>query len=299
MDTSGTNLGQKSSRQELYTKDELGAILKFGASAIFKSDVDQSKKLEEMDLDDIINSAEAYETATAPTGTSLGGDEFLQQFAAVQDIKTDMTSWDDIIPLEDRERALKERTDRVTEKSPPLDSSRRKAARAAGVHGSVAMGEGSDSRESTPEESTKKKKGGGKQKTKDQRAVELKERDLRTLIRGIERFGDIRHRYDAIVQDARLTGKNRTVIQRTADELLATCHKALEDHQALLRAKQAAGEEVGVAMRSKAVLVDFHSISKVNADTVISRAENLKLLHDRACDNSCRLREGMVERGNH
>jgi chromodomain-helicase-DNA-binding protein 1 len=276
MDTSGTNLGQKpATRPDVYSKDELGAILKFGASTIFKSDADQSKKLEEMDLDDIINRAEAYETATAPTGTSLGGDEFLQQFAAVQDIKTDMASWEDIIPLEDRERIERERKEKVQE-SQVLDSSRRKAVTSYGL-------EESGSRESSPEAGTKKKKPAGKQKTKDQRAVELSERDLRTLIRGIERFGDIRHRYDAIVRDARLTGKNRAVIQKTADELLATCRRALEEHQESLRAKQAAGEEISAAIRGKAVLVDFHSVSKVNADTVISRAENLKILHDREC----------------
>jgi chromodomain-helicase-DNA-binding protein 1 len=77
MDTSGTNLGQvqSSTRPENYTKEELASILKFGAANIFKQDANGQSKLEEMDLDDVINKAEAYETATAPTGTSLGGEE--------------------------------------------------------------------------------------------------------------------------------------------------------------------------------------------------------------------------------
>ncbi len=37
--------------------------------------------------------------------------------------------------------------------------------------------------------------------------LELRERDLRVLIRGIQKWGDIRARYDEIVKEARLEGK--------------------------------------------------------------------------------------------
>ena len=56
-----------------------------------------------MDLDDILNRAEDHETMTGAEGASLGGEGFLAQFAAVSDVKNDM-SWEDIIPLEDRQR---------------------------------------------------------------------------------------------------------------------------------------------------------------------------------------------------
>ena len=73
-----------------------------------KDDQVQSKKLDEMDLDDILKSAEDHETMTAADGgASLGGEGFLAQFAAVSDVKNDI-NWEDIIPLEERERFQKE-----------------------------------------------------------------------------------------------------------------------------------------------------------------------------------------------
>jgi chromodomain-helicase-DNA-binding protein 1 len=111
MDTSGANLGGQSAitkPNENFSKDELDAILKFGAMNMYKTDdTQQNQKLEQMDLDDILNKAENHETeATAEAvGASLGGEGFLSQFAAIQDVKNDL-SWDDIIPLDEREKAL-------------------------------------------------------------------------------------------------------------------------------------------------------------------------------------------------
>src|ERR1700761_7467288 len=74
-----------------------------------KDDIQQNQKLDEMDLDDILNRAEDHETMAqaAETGASLGGEGFLETFANVSDIKNDM-SWEDIIPLEERQKFDKE-----------------------------------------------------------------------------------------------------------------------------------------------------------------------------------------------
>ena len=59
---------------DLVLSEGLGAILKFGAQNMFKSDNEdgQQKKLDEMDLDDILSHAEAHETEADPTGSSAG-----------------------------------------------------------------------------------------------------------------------------------------------------------------------------------------------------------------------------------
>lgn len=281
MDTSGTNLGQSapSGRPDNYTKEELASILKFGAANIFKQD-GESSKLEELDLDDVINSAEAYETATAPTGTSLGGEAFLNQFA-VQDVKADMSTWEDIIPAALRAQVEEER------KVEEAQSGRRAAAQlpVGGYHDGGGGGRGGrESRESTPgsprdfKGSAPKAKGPAR-KSEAQRSMDLKERDLRVLVRGLQRFGDIRHRYDAIVKDARLEGKNRTVVTQTIDDLIKACRDAIAVKHDLLESRRVAGEEISVAMKNKAVLVAFQSINNINAETVIQRADELKILH--------------------
>lgn len=273
MDTSGKNLGQVApTRPENYTKEELASILKFGAANIFKSDGAQAK-LEELDLDDVINKAEAYETATAPTGTSLGGEDFLNQFA-VQDVKADMTTWDDIIPAEDRARVSAQ----VAEQQAQESSGRRAAAQVApGTYkgGDVAP----RSRSSSPQTS----KPAPVRKTADQRALALNDRNIRTLVRGLQCFGDIRHRYDPIVKEARLETKNRTVVTQTVDDLLKLCRDDIQRKEDDLDRRQAAGEEIDYKTRNHAVLVTFRGVDKINAETLIQRCEELKILH------SCKL----------
>lgn len=76
---------------------ELSAILKFGAGNMFKDNNNQ-KKLEDMNLDDVLNHAEDHESAESQLAQShLGGEDFLRQFE-VTDYKADV-KWDDIIPL--------------------------------------------------------------------------------------------------------------------------------------------------------------------------------------------------------
>lgn len=287
MDTSGKNLGQtqSSTRPDNYTKEELASILKFGAANIFKSEGGQAK-LEEMDLDDVINQAEEYETATAPTGTSLGGEEFLNQFA-IQDVKADMSSWEDIIPAEDRERVQAEIAEqqKVAE---ALETSRRAAAQVApGAY--KGQTSGAASRDSSPasnaEEAKERKKPAAPRKTDAQRAMELKERDLRNLVRGLQRFGDIRHRYDAIAKDARLESKNRTVLTNAIDELLKICREDIQKKHDELERMKANNEEIPNKFRNQAVLVSFRGINNINAETTVQRAEELKILH--SCKLGC------------
>jgi chromodomain-helicase-DNA-binding protein 1 len=284
MDTSGKNLGgeKSSTKPENYTREELSSILKFGAANIFKTEGAQSK-LEELDLDDVINKAEEYETAEAPTGTSLGGQEFLNQFA-VQDVKADMTSWEDIIPAEDRERI--QATLMKEEEEEEQSTSRRAAAQVApGAYGRGNTDRGPPSRESSPSGSTKggaRKKAAAPRKTENQRAMEIKDRDIRTLIRGLQRFGDIRHRYDAIVKDARLEGKNRTVITQHVDELMKICRVGIQEKEDKLQSMRDAGEEISAKVKNAAPLVKFKNVDKINAETVVQRAEELKILHSRS-----------------
>ncbi|GAA5881326.1 hypothetical protein JCM3774_002875 [Rhodotorula dairenensis] len=281
MDTSGKNLGQAQSatRPENYTKEELASILKFGAANIFKSEGGQAK-LEEMDLDDVINQAEEYETATAPTGTSLGGEEFLNQFA-VQDVKADMSSWEDIIPAEDRERVQAEIAEQQ-KAAAALESSRRAAAQVAPGAYRGETG-GNPSRDSSPAsdkgELKEPKKPAAPRKTDAQRSMELKERDLRNLVRGLQRFGDVRHRYDAIVKDARLESKNRTVVTQAVDELLKICKEDIQKKHDTFERMKANNEEITNKFRNQAVLVTFRGINNINAETTVQRAEELKILH--------------------
>lgn len=148
-----------------------------------------------MDLDDILNRAEDHETLaeSGDGGTSLGGEGFLAQFAAVSDVKNDM-SWEDIIPLEERQKFGAEDEQRKAEEMANQESRDRKR-----IHAPVSY-EGMDVDQPAATTAPKKPKAPGPtRKTASQKAMELKERDVRVLIRSLQRWGDIEQRYDIIV----------------------------------------------------------------------------------------------------
>ena len=160
-----------------------------------KDNSQQDKKLDEMDLDDILTRAEDHETmaVSGDGGTSLGGESFLAQFAAVSDVKNDM-NWEDIIPLDERQKFEKEDDERRAEEMAAQESRDRKRS-----HAPVSY-EGMDVDQPAAAPTAKKPKAPGPtRKTASQKAMELKERDVRVLIRSLQRWGDIRQRYDIIV----------------------------------------------------------------------------------------------------
>ncbi|KAF9049967.1 SNF2 family N-terminal domain-containing protein [Panaeolus papilionaceus] len=282
MDTSQAHLSSKAPKENQkpdnnLSKDELTAVLKYGAQKMFdKDDTQQSKKLDEMDLDDILNRAEDHETQQTGegVGASLGGESFLAQFAAVSDVKNDM-SWEDIIPLDERQRleAEEEEARRAEESAAANDSRKR-------THANVSY-EGMDVDPSTSNTAPKKPKvPGPTRKTASQKAMELKERDVRVLIRSLQRWGDIRQRYDTIVQEAKLQDKNKGMMLDVSDEIIDICAQAVKENEEQKRLKLASGETLTNAQKSKAVLVTCRGVGNINAETVLSRHRDLRILYN-------------------
>ncbi|KAI6106105.1 transcription regulator [Pisolithus croceorrhizus] len=249
------------------SKDELTAcsqVLVLKRCWFDKDDLQQNKKLDDMDLDDVLNRAEDHETMAAggDGGTSLGGEGFLAQFASVSDVKNDM-NWEDIIPLEERQKF-------------------EKGGRPA-KSGRVGM----DVDHPAPSAAPKKLKAPGAQrKSASQKAMELKERDVRVLIRSLQRWGDIRQRYDIIVREAKLADKHKAMIIDVADEIIDLCSRAVEENNQQKRSRMAAGEALTNAQKSKAVLVTYRNVGNINAETVLSRYRDLRVLNNILADLS-------------
>ncbi|KAJ7594285.1 SNF2 family N-terminal domain-containing protein [Mycena floridula] len=279
MDTSQAHLGTKpvqpkdSSKPDNLSKDELTAVLKYGAQKMFeKDDVQRARNLDEMDLDDILNRAEDHETIaeTGDGGTSLGGEGFLAQFAAVSDVKNDM-NWEDIIPLEERQKYEKEDDQRKAEELAAQETRKRS-------HAQVSY-EGMDVDQAPATSTTKKPKAPGpSRKSASQKAMELKERDVRVLIRSLQRWGDIRLRYDTIVTESKLQDKNKGMMLDVAEEIIQVCEQAVKESEEQKRARQVNGETLTNAQKSKAVLVTCRGVGNINAETVLSRYRDLRTL---------------------
>lgn len=296
MDTSGSSFASSTqaaaqARAQQPSKEELGQLLKFGAQSLFKEDDSgQQKKLDDMDLDDILTHADAIDTEGPGGGASAGGEAFLQQFAQVSDFKTDV-KWEDIIPIEDRRKAEEEERQRAVEEAAQASlTSRRKAAEKAGEQSkaqAAAAGQHRDSMSPSPDpdQGGGKKGAGGapaprrKMKTAAEKSMELKDRDIRTLLRGLHKWGDPERRYDEMIEEARLPGKNRAVVMQAVRELMKICTAAVDEHNAMMQSMMAKGEDVA-KLRQKAVLVKFQGVDKINAETTELRYNCLRLLTD-------------------
>jgi chromodomain-helicase-DNA-binding protein 1 len=100
-------------------------------------------------------------------------------------------SWEDLSPREQRQQ-FEEDEDRKTDDLITGDSRKR-------THAQVSY-EGMDVDQPPSTSAPKKPKAPGPmRKSASQKAMELKERDVRVLIRSLQRWGDIRQRYDVIV----------------------------------------------------------------------------------------------------
>ncbi|WFD00871.1 DNA helicase [Malassezia yamatoensis] len=279
MDTSGTNFAPNAlnKNSQNFSREELGAILKFGAQSMFKSENEdgQQKKLDEMDLDEILTHAEARDTEVENNTTSSGGEGFLQQFAQVQDFKADDVSWDDIIPVEERVKAEEEERQRAVESAMAASSSRRRAAVASA---SATANVTTDDPEDDIPQKVAKKPTGNTRKSQGKKSAQLKDRDLRVLLRGIQRWGDLRHRFDVIVSEGKLSEKSHDELLKASDELVSLAEERLAEHQAFIKSKQERGEEITSALRQRAVLINYRGINHINAETLLIRHNELHLL---------------------
>jgi len=105
-------------------------------------------------------------------------------------------SWEDIIPLKERQRLESDEEKRRIEEEVTAQARDRKRATAPVSY------KGMDGDQAGSNSAAKKPKGPvPPRKTAGQKAMELKERDIRVLIRSMQRWGDIRQCYDVIVRN--------------------------------------------------------------------------------------------------
>lgn len=70
------------------------------------------------------------------------------------------------------------------------------------------------------------------------------------------------------------------MIIEVADEIVQMCEREVEHNNAEKRARVAAGEVLTNAQKSKAVLVTYRGVGNINAETVLSRNRDLRILYD-------------------
>jgi chromodomain-helicase-DNA-binding protein 1 len=65
-----------------------------------------------------------------------------------------------------------------------------------------------------------------------------------------------------------------------ADDIIELCERAVEENNAQKRARVSAGETLTNAQKSKAILVTCRNVNNINAETVLSRHRDLRILYN-------------------
>ncbi|KAJ2358501.1 ATP-dependent DNA helicase Hrp3, partial [Coemansia sp. RSA 2611] len=307
MDTSGLHVTETERKQiertkqgklgsaggSAFSREELAAILKFGASSMFadNSVTMQQHRLDDMDLDKMLEDAEQAETSEAGVA-----DDFLSQFK-VADYGSSGggggMSWDDIIPEEDRQRAEFEEQ----QKQEAELHYRRRRARVSyaddAANAATASNSGGFSDDSSASVSSSGHGHGARRRAKrrssDPRA--FSEKEVRALIRAMQKFGSPEHRFAEVVAEAELDGKDADAVRSVGAELIKACEDALRSSMqgagaGAAELDAADDEDVvsGFKRNAKAVLVTFRGVASVNAGVVAQRASDLAVLSRRLVD---------------
>ncbi|EXX56936.1 Chd1p [Rhizophagus irregularis DAOM 197198w] len=278
MDTSGKSILQKNPKSskpsDNFSREELSVILKFGAQNMFKDE--GAKKLDDLDLDDILARAETHDTVGDQSSSSLGGEEFLKQFQVADFGDGDM-SWEDIIPQEERERMAQAAAELA--QSEELDGYDNKGPKRKTIIQDGTNLIDSDDEEHQKKKANRKKKQKNRKKKKtavssSSSSREMTPKDIRALIKGIMKFGDIHQRYEEVVDEASLQEKDQQLLLAAYDDLYLTCKKAVEDHEGSNDANLA-------NPRGKAIQATYRDVDKINAGALIQRVADLRSLHEK------------------
>lgn len=313
MDTTGRTVLDKSgsgnsTNSTPFNKDDLSAILKFGAEELFKDEQEHDDELV-CDIDEILRRAE-----TRNEDPEMPGDDLLSAFkvASIAAFEEDATSggdggtgpsttkdehgdeddtkdWDDIIPedyrqiVENQERA-KEMEDLYLPPRRKTTASNNQADRKQKKAQSNADDSGADSDYDCGSDASGD--GDGRPKKRGRPAVKEKitgftDAEIRRFIKSYKKFPAPLMRLEAIACDAELQEKPMMELKRIGEMLHDRCVQFLEEHKDDAKScSAAASEESSKQKRSRATYsVKLGGVS-FNAKTLLTCEEELQPLNE-------------------
>lgn len=246
MDTTGRTILSKgnaaTSSTTPFNKEELAAILKFGAEELFKEE--DGGEEPQVDIDEILTRAETREE-----GPSTAGDELLSAFKvasfnfneeeeetvmSVESSKNEKEKdWEEIIPESERMK-IEEEERQKEEMELYLPPRSRKSAQQTGQQSD--SGEEYDpnriKEEGSEESDTEKPRKRGRPKGSNKEVVKgFNENEVRRFIKSYKKFPSPMKRLESIAIDAELQEKQMSDLKRLAELLQTSCENAVKEYQ--------------------------------------------------------------------
>lgn len=262
------------------SSDEISRILKKRGQKMFEQTNNQ-RKLEELDIDAVLENAEEHKTEQPEGMTTDGGEEFLRSFEYT-DVKVDL-EWDEIIPQAELEKIKEEErkkeeaaylesvieANQPRKRKAPVDEAREQRAakkRARDLAAEAAADAASDDDDDTDRGRDPKRP--------------LGEKECRNLIRAYERFGSFEEKSDDIVREARLLSRDIGVVRDTLQAVIDEADRLLkEEADRLTELERSTGKQITKKER-KTVLYDFRGVKRINAETIKERPVDMRMIRE-------------------
>jgi chromodomain-helicase-DNA-binding protein 1 len=265
---------------------DMTEILKRRSQKMFENNENQ-KRLEELDINNMIATAEEHQTQDASAiKSSDGGFDFMQ--AMITSVKFE-GGWDEIIPkeklaeleAEEARRKEEEFLRKVQEESKPRkrkpvagEKEQREAKKRARKSAAAMAAESDDDAKSNASDDDS-------DSNKDpKRALTAKE--WRNLIRACEKYGSFSD-YDAqqkIIKEGRLSGRDMGVLQAAFDEVVALCKSKIDESNRQLEDEEASVKKQLTKKEKKAILIEHHGVKRINCETFLERASDMRMIRE-------------------
>ncbi|KAL1843021.1 hypothetical protein VTJ49DRAFT_3335 [Mycothermus thermophilus] len=268
---------------EAKTAEDISMILKMRSQDLFSQSSNQ-QKLEQLDIDAILENAEVTKTEMDDKiNLSTGGIDW-DNWMQVTDVKVDELAldWDQIIPA-DELAAIKAEEEKKKHEEYLAKAMEESAPRKATLKITNKKATAENERAERLEKKRQRERREMEEREEARAAAQdprrpLNEKETRNLIRAFFRYGNFEDREDEIVHDARLTDRDRDFLKSVIDELVAVSRQAIDANNEKLREEEERAGKPLAKKDKKAVLVDFGEVRKINAETVVERPPQLKLL---------------------
>lgn len=261
------------------SSDDISRILKRRGQKMFEQSGNQ-KKLEELDIDSVLENAEEHKTEVPEGMVADGGEDFLRSFEYT-DVKIDL-EWDDIIPKDQLEGIKADEEKRKHEEylaTVIADSAPRKAAmkNTAEYEREQRLAKKRERDQAKQDELEEKRE--ALENLADPKR-ELNEKEARNLFRAFLRYGSIEERREELIKDARLVGRDLDMLRQTIKDITDESEKKLREETQRIEAMERESNKPLTKKDKKAVLFDFRGVKRLNAETVLERPGEMRMLKE-------------------
>uniref|UniRef100_A0A8C8SP28 DNA helicase n=1 Tax=Pelusios castaneus TaxID=367368 RepID=A0A8C8SP28_9SAUR len=294
MDTTGrTVLDNNSGRSNSnpFNKEELTAILKFGAEDLFKEIEGEESEPQEMDIDEILRLAETRENEVSSSAT----DELLSQFkvanfATMEEEETELDErspkdWEDIIPEEQRKKVEEEERQKELEEIymlPRIRSSTKKAQANdsdsdAESKRRMQRSSGSESETDDTDDDKRPKRRGRPRSVRKDTVEGFTDAEIRRsgLDLTLSRFFMSSLRLECIARDAELVDKSVADLKRLGELIHNSCVSAMQEYEEQLKENPSEGKGPG---KRRGPTLKISGV-QVNVKSIIQHEEEFEMLH--------------------